>query len=140
MSNGTFSKVEATDERMYGPRGLIACGYPPEEHAPLTQFLEQVLGMETAVCFASEQIQEQTLKEIFALPHGTGTGTPSNLTRAMVISGCTQRELHTLMSGYRQAGLPPQLWATLTPISENWSLNALLAELVKESEAMNRKK
>ena len=136
MNEGTFTKVDATDERMYGPRGIIVCGYPPPEHGPLAQFLDALMGPEMKVCFASEEIQERSLKDILALPHGYGQGGPSGLRRAMVISGCTQRELHTLMSGYRQAGLPGQLWATLTPVSEGWTLKILLEELAKEAQAI----
>ncbi len=88
MSQGTFSKVKATDDRMYGTRGLVACGYPPEEHAPLFVF--------------------------------------------------TQKELHTLMGAYRRAGLAKQLWATLTPTSEDWSLSDLLEELAREAEAVKK--
>jgi hypothetical protein len=40
------------------------------------------------------------------------------------------------MNAYRQAGLPAQLWATLTPVSENWTLAALLKELATEAAAM----
>jgi hypothetical protein len=44
------------------------------------------------------------------------------------------------MDAYRQAGLPAQLWATLTPLSENWLLAELLNELVKESTFLKGKK
>jgi len=33
-----------------------------------------------------------------------------------------------------------QLWATLTPISENWSVTNLLEELTAESEAIKKQK
>ena len=138
MSQGTFSKVKATDDRMYGTRGLVACGYPPEEHAPLSGFLERVGGPDLPVVFATEQIAGHPLKEILALPHRSGEGEPSELRRAMVLSGFTQRELHTLMGAYRRAGLPKQLWATLTPVSEDWSLSDLLEELAREAEAMKK--
>jgi hypothetical protein len=44
------------------------------------------------------------------------------------------------MYAYRQAGLPAQFWATLTPISENWLLADLLNELAKENECLKGKK
>jgi hypothetical protein len=61
-------------------------------------------------------------------------GEPADLPRAVIMSGFTQNEVHRIMSAYRQAGLPAQLWATLTPVSENWLLGDLLKELVKENE------
>jgi hypothetical protein len=67
-------------------------------------------------------------------------GAPADLPRAVVMSGFTQNEVHRIMSAYRQAGLPAQLWATLTPVSENWLLADLLDELVKENEVIKGKK
>jgi len=51
-----------------------------------------------------------------------------------------QKELHKLMTAYRLAELPSQLWATLTPISENWSTANLLEELAAESEAIKKQR
>jgi len=39
------------------------------------------------------------------------------------------------MTAYKYAGLPSQLWASLTPISETWPLKTLLDELSAEAEA-----
>jgi hypothetical protein len=55
---------------------------------------------------------------------------------ALIMAGITEAELHRLMEGYRQAGLPWPLWATLTPISETWTLRALLKELAAERAAL----
>ena len=60
--------------------------------------------------------------------------------RAIIMSGFTQRELHKLMTAYRQSELPSQLWATLTPISENWSITSLLEELAAEAEAIKKQR
>jgi hypothetical protein len=66
-------------------------------------------------------------------------GEPADLPRAVIMSGFTQNEVHRIMSAYRQAGLPAQLWATLTPVSENWLLGDLLEELLKEDEFFKEK-
>jgi hypothetical protein len=55
------------------------------------------------------------------------------------MSGFTQNEVHKIMVAYRQAGLPAQLWATLTPLSENWLLADLLNELVKENQLIKER-
>jgi hypothetical protein len=44
------------------------------------------------------------------------------------------------MNAYRKAGLPGQLWATLTPVSENWTLDTLLLELSKEDKALKKQR
>ena len=56
------------------------------------------------------------------------------------MSGFTQKELHHLTAIYRLAEMPPTLSATLTSISENWTLSQLLEELAAEAEAMKRQK
>ena len=81
-----------------------------------------------------------TLKELLALPDRSGQGEASDMRRAIIMSGFTQKELHKLMTAYRLAELPSQLWATLTPISENWSVTNLLEELAAESEAIKKQK
>ncbi len=139
MSRGTFNKVDASDERMYGPRGIVVCGYPPEEHGPLAGFLETLCGRDVKVVFAGEALLQETLRDILALPDRSGEGGPSGLPRGMVLSGLSQKELHALMAAYRKSGLPGQLWAALTPTSETWALEDLLKELAREAEAMRKK-
>lgn len=39
MTGGAFQRVDKTDERMYGPQRLLVCGYPSEEHEPLSEFI-----------------------------------------------------------------------------------------------------
>jgi hypothetical protein len=40
------------------------------------------------------------------------------------------------MSAYRSAELPKQIWATVTPVSENWSVGTLIEELQKEENTL----
>jgi hypothetical protein len=60
--------------------------------------------------------------------------------RAVIMSGVTGKEMNSLMQGYRKARFPLQLWASLTPTSETWTLQELLSELEMESRAMQGKK
>ena len=135
---GTFNRVEETDERMYGPRGLVVCGYTPGEHRPLADFMSRFGGEDLSVIFVPDEGADRSLKDTLAMPHRSGEGMPSSLKRAMVLSGFTQRELHGLMGAFRKAGLPGQLWATLTPTSESWTVRELLDELAREAEAMKK--
>jgi hypothetical protein len=57
----------------------------------------------------------------------------------MILSGFKQNELYTLMSAYRKADLPRQLWATITPVSEDWTLANLLEELAAEDRVRSQK-
>jgi hypothetical protein len=44
------------------------------------------------------------------------------------------------MAAYRGSELPSQLWATLTPVSENWFVADLLDELAAEAEAIKKQR
>jgi hypothetical protein len=140
MAQGTFKKVGKSKKRMYGQRGLMVCGYPPDEHEGLLMLLEQNSFQDLPVVFATERDLEKTLKEVFSSQSRGGLGKHSDMQRAIIMSSFTQKELHLLMAAYRVSEMPPPLWATLTPISENWSLSQLLGELAAEAEAMKRQK
>lgn len=139
MSEGKFEKIQESDERMYGPKGVLVCGYPPPEHRFFALFMERAGFGDRPVVFPTNEDAGKTLKELLGLTTGSGIGQPADLPRAVVMSGFTQNEVHRIMHAYRQAGLPAQLWATLTPVSENWLLADLLKELIKERETLKKK-
>src|SRR5512136_2097915 len=132
MSDGEFQKIQESDERMYGPKGLLVCGYPPPEHRFFAMFMEKAGFSDRPIIFPTNEDARRTLKELLGLTAGSGIGEHADLPRAIIMSGFTQNEVHKIMYAYRQAGLPAQLWATLTLISENWLLSELLNELVKD--------
>ena len=140
MSEGNFEKIQESDERMYGPKGILVCGYPPPEHRFFALFMEKAGFSDRPIIFAKTEDAGKTLKELLGLNSRWGMGEPTDLPRAVIMSGFTQNEVHRIMVAYRQAGLPTQLWATLTPVSENWLLSDLLRELVKENEYFKKKK
>jgi len=140
MSEGKFEKIQDSDEKMYGPKGIIVCGYPPPEHRFFALFMEKAGFSDRPIIFPTNEDAGRTLKELLCLSSGSGMGELAELPRAVIMSGFTQNEVHRIMYAYRQAGLPAQLWATLTPVSENWLLSDLLRELVKEDELLREKK
>ena len=125
---------------MYGTRGILVCGYSSSEQPSFLSFLEQAGFRDFTVIFVTGNQSTSTLKDLLALPNKSGHGEGSDMRRAIIMSGFTQKELHTLMTAYRQAELPSQLWATLTPISENWSITNLLDELAAEAEAIKKQR
>lgn len=140
MTDGEFQKIQDSDERMYGPKGILVCGYAPPEHRFFAMFMEKAGFTDRPVIFPTNQDAGRTLRELLGLTTGSGMGEPADFPRAVIMSGFTQNEVHRIMSAYRQAGLPAQLWATLTPVSENWLLADLLNELVKENEILKGEK
>ena len=125
---------------MYGTRGILVCGYSLSEQPLFLSFLEQAGFQDFSVIFAATNQSATTLKELLTLSDRSGQGEESDMRRAIIMSGFTQKELHKLMTAYRHAELPSQLWATLTPISENWSPANLLEELAAESEAIKKQR
>jgi len=139
MSEGTFEKIQDSDEKMYGPKGILVCGYPPTEHRFFALFMEKAGLGDRPIIFPTKEDAGRTLKELLCLTSGSGMGALADLPRAVIMSGFTQNEVHRIMVAYRQAGLPAQMWATLTPVSENWLLSDLLEELVKENEFLKKR-
>jgi hypothetical protein len=136
---GTFNKVEKSDQRIYGERKVIVCGYPAMEHLLIQAVVRRTGITDLPIVFADETCLEKTLKEILTLPDMSGMAQNSKTRRAVILSGITHEELHLIMDSYRNIGLPGQLWATLTPTSEGWTLKELLDELSAEREAFRKK-
>lgn len=136
MTDNTFSKIGDSKQRMFGPRALLMCGYPADEHSKFLVVLEKINMGDVPVVFASEDMVNGTLKEAFSLEHKHGFEKETGLERAVVMSGLTEMELKTLMTAHRHLPIPRPLWATLTPTSENWTVSDLLKELAAEREAI----
>jgi len=139
MKNGTFTKVEKSEEKMYGPRQLLVCGYTSGQQPILLALLNQIEMADLPVKFITDSDSHRTLKDVLALKEKREGNKSSTLSRAVIMCGLTHKELHRFMGVYRSSGFPKQLWATLTPISENWTVKDLLEELAKESEAMRQR-
>ena len=141
MSNqGEFEKVSQSSAPLYGERKLLVCGYSSAAHQELLAFLKYIGLDSIPVVFATDTDIDRQLLDLMALPDQSGLGEDSTLKRGIILSGLTEKEVHTLIGGYRQAGGAEQLWAVLTPISENWSLRDLLQELEAEHQAMKQRK
>ena len=136
MAKGTFKKVGKSKKKMYGPRGILVCGYLPGDQSSLLCLLEQNGFNDLPVIFATKGDTSKALKELFGLEDKAGLGEKSEMRRAIIMSGLTQKELYRFMAIYRLSELPSPLWASLTPISETWSISHLLDELAAESEAI----
>ena len=137
MDDGTFTKVEKSSKPMYGPRQILVCGYTKEEQAAFGLVLKNAEIESIDVKFLADTDGEKTLETILSDP-APDLQEPSTLRRAVIMSGLTQAELHSLLRSHRESGLPYPLWASLTPISESWPLSVLLETLAHEAEAMKK--
>jgi len=140
MSEGGFEKVMASDEPMYGPRKLLICGFSSEIQPHVAKLLEVLKLSDIPRIWVTAEHAGSPISDVLALEDNTGWGVTSELPRSIIMCGLTQNELHLLMSGSREAGMKPPLWATLTPTSEAWTVQDLLKELMAEHQAMHQKK
>ncbi len=137
---GTMRKVGQSSKRMFGPRKLLVCGYPETQQQPLLSLLKRGGLSSVPVIFATNSDIQRILKEILEADDKHGHGENSDMKRAVIMSGFTQKELHSLMTAYRKSKLPTQHWATLTPVSESWAVTDLLDELEAEAEAIKKQR
>ena len=136
--DASFEKISQNDQKIYGPRKLLLCGFAAEAQPKFIKLMEILSIVDLPLVWVTEDQAGSRLDELLELADGAGWGRPSPLPRAVIMSGITTNELHTIMSGCRQAGMKQALWATLTPTSESWPLEQLLSELVAEREAMKK--
>jgi len=136
----TFEKVSRSDKLLYGPRKLLLCGFGAETQKKFNAVLGMAgLGDAPRVWVRTEQ-GTTTLAELLELADGSGAEAASALPRAVIVAGITEAQLISLMTLCKKSGMQPALWAVLTPVSEKWPLDQLLAELAREREAMQKKK
>jgi hypothetical protein len=134
--DGRLQPVEATEAVLYGPRRVLVCGYTPADQLALLAMMADSGFSDLPAVFADAAEAKMTLAQVLDLPAGHGQGAASALPRAVVLAGIKEKELHAFMAAWRGLGLPRQLWACLTPTSENWTLAALLAELEHERQTL----
>ncbi|MBW1780416.1 MAG: DUF3783 domain-containing protein [Deltaproteobacteria bacterium] len=139
MNDSSFQKVEKSEKRMFGPPCILICGYKGDEQEMILSLIKRCGLSRHPVVFATEDDANLILRDIVTVESGKGRGRSSGLERAIIMSGLTENELHSLLSTYRKEKYTPQLWATLTPISEGWPLRELLKELSAEAEAFRKR-
>ena len=85
MSDGEFQKIQESDERMYGPKGILVCGYPPPEHRFFGMFIDKAGFSDRPIIFPTNEDAGRTLKELLGLTTGSGMGEPADLPRAVIM-------------------------------------------------------
>ena len=139
MVDATFEKVTTSDKPLYGPRKLLLCGFPAAAQPKFETVLDMVGLGEVPKIWVPDNQGTMTLSALLQLPDKSGASVSSSLSRAIVVAGISQNELISLMTACKKAGMMNALWATLTPVSESWSIQQLIAELAAERKAMTGK-
>lgn len=141
MTDATFEKLDASQQPLYGPRRLVLCGFDGAARKDFEKLIRVAEIAALDCLWAGEREGGLALKTLFDQPldpQGVSTPVPEEIghPRSVIAGGLMQKEFHLLMNLSREVGLPPTLWAVLTPVSETWTLNALLKELAAERAAM----
>ncbi len=140
MGNGEFKKVTQSEKLLYGPRKLLICGFSSAEQPEFINLLKSLGLTDLPLVWVTEDKENMLLGELFELEDKTGEKISSSLSRAVIMAGIKEKELHQIMTGYRQStNMIRPLYATLTPVSETWTIKNLLTELSMEHEAMHKK-
>ncbi len=137
-NDASFEKVSTSDKPLYGPRRLFLCGFPDGAQPKFEIVLNAVSLQNVPKVWVTDDQVDMLLSELLTLADNTGAGISSSLPRAIIVAGISQTELINLMTICKQAGMKGALWATLTPASESWSVQQLLAELAAEREALSK--
>lgn len=140
MTDTKFEKLSRTGKQLYGPRKLLLCGFSQNVQPNFLKLLEMIDLFDIPKVWVTEDQADKRICELMKLEDGTGWGISSELSRAIIMAGITQNELHRLMAACRQSTMKPTLWATLTPTSETWTIQDLLIELAAEHRAMQERK
>lgn len=140
MPHGKFEKMTRSDTALYGNRKLLVCGLPYPAQPKFKAVLKMANMADVPVVWAGEDKSQTVISDLFMLDKDTGFGKASVLPRAIIVSGISENELHRLMRICKKTRMKKTIWAVLTPSSETWTLNQLLAELQAERKAMNIKK
>jgi len=140
MTDSGFQKVTQSDDLLYGPRKLLLCGFAADVQPKFSSLLEMLGLAAIPLVWVTADQADMPVGELAQLENGSGSGASSGLPQAIIMSGISQNELHALMAGCRKSGMPPPLWATLTPTSETWPIKNLLKELAAEHAAMQKRR
>jgi len=140
MEKSTFEKVTRSTKILYGPRRLLLCGFSTEAQKTFRTVLEATGLSDAPTIWVDQERAGVLISELLELPDGTGAQAPASLPRAVIVAGITEAQLIGLMTACKQSGMPQTLWAVLTPVSEKWTVEQLLAELAREREAIQKRK
>jgi hypothetical protein len=136
----TFEKVTQSQKILYGPRKLLLCGFGAESQKKFETVLGLVGLTDVPRVWVTAEQGTASLAELLELAGDSGSGASSTLPRAVIVAGITEAQLISLMTACKKSGMQQTLWAVLTPVSEKWTVEQLLAELARERDALQKRK
>jgi uncharacterized protein DUF3783 len=132
MSHAKLKVVGESKKRMYGPRCLLVCGFSPDQRMTILNMTKNKKLKNMPVVFTTGKDRFELVENMVIREHQIGLDSACELEHTIIMSGLTEKELHQTMAAYKKLKLPKPLWATLTPTSEKWTVEALVNELANE--------
>lgn len=141
MNDGTFQRIESTNEGAIGPASILVCGFSIQIESTIKKVLDSVGAEDHRVVFCSSSMVKQPLGQALECTEGSrDPAAPDKLPRAMVLSGLSGSQLQAFLSGYRTSGLPRPIFASVTPINLEFPVGKLLVELLREQREMTKRR
>lgn len=140
MAEAKFKKMSRSHEPLYGPRKILLGGFSPTAQVKFRVLINQAGLQDVPLVWLTSAQEDMLVIDVLQLPDQSGWKNPSDLPRAVILSGMTENEIHRLMTLNRKTRKQETLWATVTPVSENWTLKQLLHELQAERKALSQRK
>lgn len=140
MNNGTFEKIEATDDGALGPPAVLVCGFATNIENTLKKVLVNVGAEEHRVVFCTPEMVKQPLGNALESMDDSTPAEADKLPKAMVLSGLSGSQLQGFLSSYRTSGLPRPIFAAVTPTNLGFPVGTLLVELLSEQRQMSKKR
>ncbi len=135
-----MEKIEHSNKRLFGEhRAILSVGLSGDEKRILLDDVESLFG-DVKVIFGTKKDLNARLSEIFSHEHRYGENESFDVPKTIITSGLTESELLDFMKHIRRSIKEIKLMAVLTPTSNQWKLKELLAELIMEAKAMEKRK
>ena len=140
MAEAKFKKMSHSHEPLYGPRKMLLAGFSPAAQVKFRVMINQAGLQDVPLVWLGIEQEDMLLADLLQLPDQSGWRQGSDLPRAVILSGMTENEIHRLMTLNRKTRKQATLWATITPVSETWTLTQLFHELQAERKALSQRK
>ncbi|MBN2803729.1 MAG: DUF3783 domain-containing protein [Deltaproteobacteria bacterium] len=140
MAESDFVEIKKSEDALDGNRQIILCGFKTKDFVLFKKVMIKV-GLKFSLLFvANSKDLKRILSDINMESSRNKLEKFSVLPRAVIAGGISQSEFFDLMSAVKKTSIKTPLWATLTPTSLTWTLEALLDELKQEKLAMANQK
>lgn len=136
---GTMMKLDtesgglAEDQGVFGPLAVLLVGFQAEEVEAFRSFMIDMEADMVKLVPASAAMLRGTLQQAMETEFPQYSQPPLGTRRTVFLSGMYGAEVVEVIAAYKDAGLPPTVWAAAVP--RNWG--RVVGELVEEVHADN---